>query len=53
MTDPAPGGTDLLARYEAGGFYDELLGAEDEHTRATDAIRAMAVGLDEPLGYVR
>ena len=39
MTDPVSGGTDLLARYDAGGFYDELLGAEDEHTRSTDALR--------------
>ena len=39
LTDPAPGGTELLARYDAGGFYDELLGSEDEHTRSTDAIR--------------
>ncbi len=39
MTDPTSGGTDLLARYDAGGFYDELLGAADAHTRATDAVR--------------
>ncbi len=39
LTVPAPGGIDLLAQYDAGGFYDELLGAEDAHSQATQAIR--------------
>ena len=39
MSAATPGGIDLLARYDAGGFYDELLGADDEHSRTTDSIR--------------
>ncbi len=39
MSAATPGGIDLLARYDAGGFYDELLGADDEHSRTTDPIR--------------
>ena len=39
LTVPTPVGIDLLAHYDAGGFYDELLGADDDHGRAADAIR--------------
>lgn len=45
MTVQPTGDTGLLTRYDPGGFYDELLGADDEHSRATEAIRRQLAGL--------
>ena len=46
MTETAPDGNALLARYDSGGFYDELLGAQDAHTQATEGLLRQLAAFD-------
>ncbi len=39
LPPPDSGSTDLLADYRSDGFYDEIFGNDDEHTRATAEVR--------------